>query len=166
MDLELQNKVVIITGAASGIGLACTRAFVAEGARVGYLEQEPLVDSSKTVIEVVKEGVQEVVDILAEYDEINMKFGEEMSDDDVTNATQVQSMVDRARTELGSIDIMFSNAGGATPTPVEQQSLQDYRQLMALNFDAVFYCVHEALPLMLEQGRGCFQLRFGCLKNL
>ena len=46
----------------------------APGYSVGYLEQEPQMDPEKTVIEVVKEGVQEVVDMLEEYNEISMKF--------------------------------------------------------------------------------------------
>lgn len=47
------------------------------GYTIGYLEQEPHLDNSKTVREVVEEGVQEVVDALREFDEINMKFGED-----------------------------------------------------------------------------------------
>ena len=47
----------------------------APGYSVGYLPQDPHLDDSKTVIEVVKEGVQEVVDALAEYEDINLKFG-------------------------------------------------------------------------------------------
>jgi ATPase components of ABC transporters with duplicated ATPase domains len=53
----------------------------APGYTVGYLEQEPKLDDSKTVIEVVKEGVQEVVDMLKEYEEIGLKFCEPMDDD-------------------------------------------------------------------------------------
>ena len=47
----------------------------ADGYSVGYLEQEPKLDETKTVIEIVKEGVQEVVDILDEYNKINDMFG-------------------------------------------------------------------------------------------
>ena len=55
----------------------------APGYSVGYLEQEPQMDPDKTVIEVVQEGVQEVMDILKEYEEVNMKFCEPMSDDEM-----------------------------------------------------------------------------------
>ena len=55
----------------------------APGYTVGYLEQEPQMDPDKTVIEVVKEGVQEVADLLREYEDINMKFAEPMSDDEM-----------------------------------------------------------------------------------
>ena len=55
----------------------------APGYSVGYLEQEPQMDPEKTVLEVVQEGVQEVVDLLKEYEEVNMKFAEPMSDDEM-----------------------------------------------------------------------------------
>jgi energy-dependent translational throttle protein EttA len=45
------------------------------GYRVGYLEQDPQLDDSKTVIDIVREGVQPIMDILAEYNEINEKMG-------------------------------------------------------------------------------------------
>jgi len=49
--------------------------------KIGYLEQEPDLDPEKTVLDVIKEGVQPIVDLLREYEEVNEKFGEEMSDD-------------------------------------------------------------------------------------
>ena len=55
----------------------------AQGYTVGYLEQAPSMDPEKTVLEVVQEGVQEVVDLLREYEEVNMKFCEPMSDDEM-----------------------------------------------------------------------------------
>lgn len=63
-----------------------------KGFSVGYLEQEPQLDANKTVIEVVREGAQEVVDILAEYDEVNNKFGdpEILEDPD-----KMQKLIDR-----------------------------------------------------------------------
>lgn len=61
----------------------------APGYSVGYLEQEPLMDPEKTVLEVVQEGVQEVMDILAEYNEISMKFMEPMSDE------QMNALIER-----------------------------------------------------------------------
>ena len=55
----------------------------APGYSVGYLEQEPQMDPEKTVLEVVQEGVQEIMDILKEYEEVNLKFCEPMSDDEM-----------------------------------------------------------------------------------
>lgn len=56
---------------------------LAKGYRVGYLEQEPKLDPDKTVYEIVQEGAQEVVDLLKEYDEVNARFAEELSDDEM-----------------------------------------------------------------------------------
>ena len=55
----------------------------APGISVGYLEQEPQMDENKTVLEVVQEGVQEVMDLLAEYNEISSKFCEPLDDDEM-----------------------------------------------------------------------------------
>src|SRR3970040_1545193 len=54
---------------------------ISPGHTVGYLEQEPLVDDSRTVREVVEEAVKETIKLLKEFEEINAKFGKEMSDD-------------------------------------------------------------------------------------
>src|SRR5689334_3757572 len=56
---------------------------ISPGFTVGYLEQEPLIDDARTVREVVEEAVQETVERLKEFEEINAKFGEEMSDEDM-----------------------------------------------------------------------------------
>ena len=55
----------------------------APGYSVGYLEQEPQMDPEKTVLEVVQEGVREVMDLMKEYEEVNMKFTEPMSDEEM-----------------------------------------------------------------------------------
>src|SRR2546421_12027604 len=56
---------------------------ISPGFTVGYLEQEPLIDDSRTVREVVEEAVQETVDLLKEFDEINARVGEEITEDDM-----------------------------------------------------------------------------------
>jgi ATP-binding cassette ChvD family protein len=58
--------------------------------KIGYLEQEPKLDENKTVREVVEEGVQDVVDLMKEYEEINLKFAEPMSDDEMTKLIEQQ----------------------------------------------------------------------------
>ncbi len=63
---------------------------LSKGFTVGYLEQEPLVDSTKTVKQVVEEGVQETVDLLEEYEEISAKFSEPMSDDEMDSLIEKQ----------------------------------------------------------------------------
>lgn len=62
----------------------------APGYSVGYLEQEPQMDPEKTVLEVVQEGVQEIMDVLKEYEEVNMKFCEPMSDEEMNKLIERQ----------------------------------------------------------------------------
>ncbi len=66
---------------------------VSPGYTIGYLEQEPKLDDTKTVREIVEEGVQEIVDLLREFDEINAKFAEPMSDDEMTALLEKQAKV-------------------------------------------------------------------------
>lgn len=66
---------------------------VSPGYTIGYLEQEPHLDDEKTVKSIVEEGVQETVDLLREYDEINAKFAEPMSDDEMTRLIERQGQV-------------------------------------------------------------------------
>ncbi len=75
------------------------------GYTVGYLEQEPLVDVDKTVREVVEEGAQETVDLLKEFEEINMKFAEPMDDDAMNKLIGRQGQVQEKLDALDAWDL-------------------------------------------------------------
>ena len=77
----------------------------APGYTVGYLEQEPQMDPSKTVLEVVQEGVQEVIDALNEYNEISMKFMEPMDDDQMNKLIERQGELSETIDHLGGWEI-------------------------------------------------------------
>ena len=77
----------------------------APGYSVGYLEQEPQMDPDKTVIEVVREGVREVMDLLKEYEEVNMKFMEPMSDDEMNDLIARQGELTEQIELMGGWDI-------------------------------------------------------------
>ena len=77
----------------------------APGYSVGYLEQEPRMDSSKTVLEVVQEGVQEIMDALNEYNEISLKFMEPMDDDQMNSLIERQGELAETIDHLGGWDI-------------------------------------------------------------
>ena len=66
---------------------------VSPGFTIGYLEQEPQLDPSKTVREIVEQGVQPIVDLLREFDEINGKFAEPMPDDEMSDLLERQGKV-------------------------------------------------------------------------
>ncbi|MBR5660460.1 MAG: energy-dependent translational throttle protein EttA [Bacteroidales bacterium] len=77
----------------------------APGYSVGYLEQEPQMDPSKTVLEVVQEGVSDVMDALNEYNEISLKFMEPMDDDQMNRLIERQGELSETIDHLGGWDI-------------------------------------------------------------
>jgi len=78
---------------------------VSPGFTIGLLEQEPKLADSKTVKEIVEEGVQEIVDVLKEYDEINAKFAEPMSDDEINDLLERQGKVQEKLDHLDAWDL-------------------------------------------------------------
>jgi len=81
------------------------RTILSDGYTIGYLEQEPLVDVDKTVREVVEEGVQETADLLKEFEEINMKFAEPMSDSEMNQLIERQGQVQEKLDALNAWDL-------------------------------------------------------------
>ena len=78
---------------------------ISPGYTVGYLEQEPLIDDSRTVREVVEEAVKQTVSLLKEFEEINAKFGEEMSDDEMNALLERQGAVQEKLDQLDAWDL-------------------------------------------------------------
>ena len=97
----------------------------APGYSVGYLEQEPQMDNSKTVLEVVQEGVQEVMDMLAEYNEIGLKFCEPMSDDEMNALIERQGELTEAieHADGWEIDAKLERAMDALQCPPPDASV-------------------------------------------
>jgi energy-dependent translational throttle protein EttA len=78
---------------------------LSKGYTIGFLEQEPLVDSTKTVREVVEEGVQETVDLLAEYEKISEQFAEPMSDEEMDRLIQRQGTIQEQLDHMEAWDL-------------------------------------------------------------
>ena len=77
----------------------------APGYTVGYLEQEPVLDESKTVLDIVKEGAHEIVDLLKQYEEVNAKFAEPMDDDEMAKLIDLQGELTDKIEHLNGWDI-------------------------------------------------------------
>lgn len=97
---------------------------------VGYLEQDPRLDETKTVIDIVREGVQPIMDMLAEYEEINLKFGlpEYYENEDKMNSlfarqADLQDKLDAS--DAWSIDNRLERAMDALRCPPEDQSIHE-----------------------------------------
>ena len=99
----------------------------APGYSVGYLEQEPQMDPEKTVLEVVQEGVQEVMDILKEYNEISKKFMEPMDDDEMNRLIERQGeLTEKIEAVNGwEIDSKLERAMDALQCPPSDQKIKE-----------------------------------------
>ncbi len=78
---------------------------IAPGYTIGFLEQEPLLDENRTVREVVEEGAREIVEALRQFDEINMKFGEPMSDDEMNALIEEQGKLQDKLDHMNAWDL-------------------------------------------------------------
>ncbi len=73
---------------------------------------------------------------------------------DVRDYDQVKSTFRKIAEDLGGVDILINNAGIGIFAPVESMSVEDFRAVLETNVFGVFYCCHEALPLMKQRGGG------------
>ena len=135
---DIQNKIVVITGASSGLGEATARLLSSQGATV-------VLGARRT----------ERIESLAT--ELNSKVGRALAVTvDVTRPEQVQALVDRAVKAYGRIDVMINNAGLMPHSPLERCKLDDWNQMIDVNIKGVLYGIAAALPYMQEQKSGHF----------
>ncbi len=137
MGDRLAGKITIVTGAGSGIGRASAELFAAEGAVVVVNDLDS--DSASATVARIEAASGRAVAHPA----------------DVTDPVAVESLVARTTAEFGRLDVMFNNAGGARPEATDAMSPEDYRRVVALNLDGVFYGTQSALRVMMPQRSGC-----------
>ncbi|GLJ81247.1 3-oxoacyl-ACP reductase [Microbacterium imperiale] len=135
MDLtaRLRDRVAIVTGGASGIGLATARRFAAEGARVVVADLDP---------ESGRRAADEVGGVFRQVD--------------VADEASVNALFDGAAADLGSIDIAFNNAGisPADDDSIETTELPAWDRVQDVNLKSVYLCSRAALRHMVPAGRG------------
>lgn len=132
---DLAGKVALITGGASGLGLAMTRRFAARGARVVVLDRDAA-----------------AADALVEIE--NAAF----IACDVCDPDAVDAAFDRAEVGTGPIDIVVANAGISQNSPTLELSFADWRRVMAVNLDGVFLTAQAAGRRMVLRRRGVILL--------
>lgn len=136
MDLGLVDKVVIVTGAGSGIGAATVRALAAEGARVLLADRDE--PAAASVAAGLPDGAAALPVAV-----------------DVTVAGDVARMVDAAVQRWGRLDGAVNNAGVAQPAiPIDQVPEELFDRLVAVNAKGVWLCLKHEIPALLASGGG------------
>ena len=133
--MRLQNKVAVITGAASGIGKEIAMLFVQEGAKVVIADLNQA-GADATAIELG--GPAKAMGVAM----------------DVSSEEQVEAGMAKAIKAYDGIDILISNAGIQTVMPLDQFDFGKWKQLMAIHLDGAFLTTRAALRQMYAQGRG------------
>lgn len=132
MDLGLQDKRVLITGGSKGIGLACARAFIAEGAKVA------LVSRSRENLEKAKASLRDAYTIAA----------------DLVDAAAAAAMVERVEKEFGLIDILVNCAGAAKRTDADDLTPAAWRAGMDAKYFSYINVIDPLIKRMGKRGRG------------
>ena len=132
----LEGRVAVITGAASGIGLATARLFAREGAQL------PLGDVDE------KAGRRTAEEIKADGGQA------EFAPTDVTSSDDVRGLIDGAVERYGKLDIIFNNAGISLTKPIPDTTEEDFDRIVAVNFKGVFLGCKYAITHLLENPDG------------
>lgn len=136
MPNKIAEKVVVITGASSGLGEAAARLLSAEGANVvlGARRSERL----KSLVDELNRDGREALAVAT----------------DVTHRDQVERLVGEAVQKFGRIDVMINNAGIMPRAPLERLTIDDWDRTIDVNIKGVLYGVAAALPHMIKQKSG------------
>ncbi len=133
MSRKLQGKIAAVTGAASGIGLECAKAFLDAGAKVVFIDR-------------AAEKLQEICDNLGDR-AIPVVI-------DLLDSARVEQMMPQILEKAGGIDIFHANAGGYIGGEVAEGNPDDWDRMLHLNINAAFRTIHAVLPHMIKQRSG------------
>jgi NAD(P)-dependent dehydrogenase (short-subunit alcohol dehydrogenase family) len=129
---RLQDKITIVTGAASGIGQACAELFAKEGAKV-------------VVADIQDEPGQKIADAL----------GGTYLHVDVSDPASVEAMIQSSVDRHGRIDILMNNAGiESAPALTADSSIENWKRVTSIDLDGVYYGMKYVLPVMVAQNGG------------
>ena len=136
MSNNIEGKVVVITGASSGLGEATARLLSAQGASVVL-------------------GARRVDRLQALADELTGSGGKALAvTTDVTDCDQVKRLVDAAVQTYGRIDVMINNAGRMPQAPLERLKIDEWNRMIDVNIKGVLFGIAAALPHMQQQKSG------------
>lgn len=136
MAENIKGKVVVITGASSGLGEATARLLSAEGATLVL-------------------GARRADRLQSLVSELTAKGGKAIAETmDVTQRDQVQKLVDAAVKTYGRIDVVINNAGLMPQSPLERLKVDEWDRMIDVNIKGVLYGIAAALPIMKQQMSG------------
>ena len=133
---RFENQVVIITGAASGIGKACALRFAHEGANVACLDVSD--DACETVVSACREKGVEAFSTHC----------------DVTEPSEVEGAVQRTLERWRRIDVLVASAGVYSGSPLPEVSLKQWQRLIDINLTGVFLADRAVAPVLIQQKSG------------
>jgi NAD(P)-dependent dehydrogenase (short-subunit alcohol dehydrogenase family) len=133
---RFENKVVLITGATSGIGRAAAKAFAAEGGKVAFCGRRKNL-GHEVQAEIVSKGGE------ATYIHA-----------DVRDESSIKGFVDKAAQKYGRIDVAFNNAGITLEKPLHEYSSSEWDDVQHTNLRGIFLAMKYEIPYMLAQGKG------------
>lgn len=125
---RLENKIAVITGANSGIGLATAKSFIEKGAARVYITGRRKTELDAAVASLGERAVA--------------------VQSDVTRPNDLDALYDRVKAEVGRVDIVFANAGYAAPAPLGGITEEHIDGLLNTNVKGVIWTVQKALPLL------------------
>ena len=134
----LKDKVAIVTGSTSGIGLGIAKVLAKQGADIvlnGFGDAKE--------IEAIRTGIERAHDVRAVYDGADMSKGE-----------AVRGLIETTVGKLGRVDIVVNNAGIQFTAPVEEFPAEKWDAILAINLSAAFHGIAAAVPQMKKQGWG------------
>lgn len=129
------GKVVAVTGASRGLGLAIARAFHAEGAAVALMDLD--IDRARRASELLGPGAAAAAYAV-----------------DVTQEREVQEAFHQVMAEFGHVDVLVNNAGIATRDTFQELSLDTWRRTIDVNLTGAWLCMRAVVPSMITRGRG------------
>ena len=135
--MSLSGSKAVVTGGTKGIGRAIARSLIAAGVDV-VVSARQKAEIAKTVDELNDLGPGRCAGVEC----------------DVRDESQVKELFAHAATTLGGLDILINNAGIGIFSSVESTSGDDFRAVIETNLCGVFYCCHEAIPLLKQRGGG------------
>lgn len=132
--MNLQNKIALVTGGAAGIGAACVRLLADHGCQVVVADRN--LDAAKQTAATVDRAIAVKCD--------------------VSDPVSAQYTVNQVMESFGRLDIAVNNAGVGVPSPADvgETSIEEWRRVLDVNLDGVFYSMRYQLPAMLAGGGG------------